>query len=362
MNRDVLLKAESLRLHYRSEKGIVRAVDGVDLEIRRGEALVVLGESGCGKTSFTRALLRLLPRNVHDYSGKVLLRVGDRQGPRKGDPVAGSDEPDLTPSSESPSAGEEEASAEMVDVMELGDERFRREVRWNKISMVMQAAMNAMNPVVRVGEQVAEPLRSGLGWPKKKALARAAEVFALVGLPKDFLTRYPFELSGGMRQRAVLAMALVTEPDLVLMDEPTSALDVLTQASILNVLKRIKSELSTSFLLITHDVSTSSELADRVALMYAGQIVEASDARDFYLKPAHPYAHMLMASVPRLHDTTRPKHIPGQPPSLLDLPAGCRFADRCPKRFEKCGEDPPSALHAGGRKIKCWLFHEGGER
>lgn len=199
-----------------------------------------------------------------------------------------------------------------------------------------------------------------LGWPRARALARAAEVFGLVGLPKDFLQRYPFELSGGMRQRAVLAMALVTEPDLVLMDEPTSALDVLTQASILNVLKTIKRELGTSFLLITHDVSTSSELADRVALMYAGQVVETSRASHFYLEPAHPYAHMLMASVPRLRDTRRPGHIPGQPPSLLDLPNGCRFGDRCPRRFERCGEDPSPVTLEGERLVRCWRFHEGG--
>ncbi len=323
MTNDTLLRMENLRLHYRATKGVVRAVDGVNLEIRRGEALVVLGESGCGKTSLTRAILRLLPRNIHEYSGRVLL--GDS------------------------------------DIMTFGEERFRKEIRWNRISMVMQAAMNAMNPVIRVGEQVAEPLRSGHGWPRGKALDRAAEVFSLVGLPDDFLGRYPFELSGGMRQRAVLAMALVTEPDLVLMDEPTSALDVLTQASILNVLKRIKSELNTSFVLITHDVSTSSELADRVALMYAGQIVEASSAEHFYLEPAHPYSHMLMASVPRLQDTRSPESIPGHPPSLLDLPATCRFADRCPSRFEACDTDPEQVELAGGRKVRCWLFSKEGE-
>jgi peptide/nickel transport system ATP-binding protein len=239
MAGDVLLRVEDLTLHYRSERGIVRAVDGVSFDVRRGEALVLLGESGCGKSSLAKALMRLMPRNLHHFSGRVEL--------------------------------------DGTDTMAYPEERFRREVRWLRMSLVMQAAMNALNPVVRVGEQVAEPLRIHLGWSRTRAFERAAQAFAQVGVASDFLQRYPFELSGGMRQRVVLAMALVTEPELVIMDEPTSALDVLTQASIMNVLKRIKRELGTSFILITHDVATSSEIADRVALMYAGQIAELAD-------------------------------------------------------------------------------------
>jgi peptide/nickel transport system ATP-binding protein len=314
---DTLLEVEGLELHYRTRPGILRAVDGVGLDIRRGEALVVLGESGCGKTSLGRALLRLLPRNVARYGGQVRL-----QG---------------------------------TDIMTYDDERFRREVQWLRISMVMQAAMNALNPVVRVGEQVAEPLRVHRGWARARALERAAQAFAQVGVSTDFLSRYPFELSGGMRQRAVLAMALVTEPDLVILDEPTSALDVLTQAGIMNVLKTIKREQGTSFLLITHDVATSSEIADRVALMYAGQVVEVADAARFFAEPAHPYSRLLMASVPRLRETRRPVHIPGEPPSLLDPPRGCRFAARCPDRHERCAEVPPSFGLPGRHRVACWL-------
>lgn len=173
-------------------------------------------------------------------------------------------------------------------------------------------------------------------------------------LPADFLGRYPFELSGGMRQRAVLAMALITEPELVILDEPTSALDVLTQAKIMNVLKEIKGRLDTSFVLITHDVGTSSELADRVALMYGGQMVEQSDAQRFFTDPLHPYAQMLMASVPRLHEIREPEHIPGQPPNLLNPPEGCRFADRCPQRFERCAVDPVVTTLPDGCMVRCW--------
>jgi oligopeptide/dipeptide ABC transporter ATP-binding protein len=323
-NEQPLLRVEDLCMHYRTERGTVRAVDRVSFDVNRNEAIVLLGESGCGKTSLTKALLRMLPRNVGEYSGRIWL--------------------------------------DGTDIMALGEEEFRDQVRWVRISMVMQAAMNALNPVVRVGEQVAEPLRVHRRWPRARALERAAEVFKLVGLPSDFLQRYPFELSGGMRQRAVLAMALVTEPQLVILDEPTSALDVLTQANIMNVLKRIKRDTGTSFLLITHDVATSSEIADRVALMYAGEIVELADARHFFHEPAHPYAKLLMASVPRLREVRQPEFIPGQPPSLLDPPAGCRFASRCPSRFERCGEHPPLLPLPGVRKSRCWLHAENVKR
>lgn len=315
---DTLLKVENLRLSYQTERGIVTAVDGLNFDIHRQEALVVLGESGCGKSSLAKALLRVLPRNVHHYSGRVLLNG--------------------------------------VDLMALDAEDFRRDIQWQRISLVMQASMNALNPVVRVGEQVAEPLWVHRGQSRQKAIKRAGEVFELVGVPGDFINRYSFELSGGMRQRVVLAMALVAEPDLVIMDEPTSALDVLTQAGIMNRLKCIKRELGTSFMLITHDVATSSEIADRVALMYAGQIVELNGAAEFFSKPAHPYGKLLMDSVPRLHQTRQPDHIPGQPPNLMMLPSGCRFADRCPARFDRCAEDPTPQALSKRDEVRCWLY------
>ena len=180
-------------------------------------------------------------------------------------------------------------------------------------------------------------------------------MFQHVGVPVDFINRYPFELSGGMRQRVALAMALVTAPDLVMLDEPTSALDVLTQANIFNLLKRIKSEMATSFVLITHDIATSSELADRVAVMYAGQIVEVADSSRFFKEPRHPYSAKLMASVPRLRGDAEPDFITGQPPSLIKPPTGCRFAARCPRRFERCSEEPP-ITNIGDDIVKCWLY------
>lgn len=313
-----LLEIDNLVLHFKTNYGSVQAVDGVNFTLGTNRAVVILGESGCGKSSLAKALLRLLPRNVDKYSGSVFLSG--------------------------------------TDVMTLDDEEYRQNVRWVGMSLVPQAAMNSLNPVLKVGDQVAEPANVHLGLNKTEALSLVYKMFHHVGVPADFVDRYPFELSGGMRQRVALAMALVTSPSLIVLDEPTSALDLLTQANIMNVLKRIKHELGTSFILITHDIATSSELADEVAIMYAGQIVETGDARDFFPAPLHPYSQMLMASVPRLRSDSDPMFITGQPPSLMNPPKGCRFAARCPFRFEKCDEEPPT-FQKGNRKVKCWL-HE----
>jgi len=313
-----LLKIEDLVLHFKVGKtGVVRAVDGVNFNLGFKEAVVVLGESGCGKTSLAKAILRLLPKNIEKYSGKVILNG--------------------------------------VDTMAMDDETYRKEIRWVKMSMVPQAAMNSLNPVMKVGEQVAEPVVVHSGASKEDALKQARKMFAHVGVPDQFIDRYAFELSGGMRQRSAIAMALVTAPDLIILDEPTSALDVLTQANIFNVLKHIKNEMETSFILITHDIATSSELADKVAVMYAGQIVEVSDAERFFHEPLHPYAKKLMASVPKMRATVEPDFIVGQPPSLLDPPTGCRFAERCPRRFDLCKDEPPVEVK-DGRTVKCWLY------
>lgn len=315
-NSNSLFRTENLLLHFRTVKGIVQAVDEVSFDLGYKEAVVILGESGCGKSSLAKAILRLLPRNVASYSGKIYL---DR-----------------------------------LELMAMGEEQFRQQIRWARISMVPQAAMNALNPVLRVGDQVAEPVLVHTGVKKEQALSQARKMFQHVGVPEGFLNRYAFELSGGMRQRVAIAMALVTAPKLIILDEPTSALDVLTQANIYNVLKRIKHDLEISFILITHDIATSSELADRVAVMYAGQIVEVSDAHRFFNNPLHPYSQMLMASVPRLRAEQDPQFITGQPPSLLNPPKGCRFADRCPSRFGRCDEDPP-VVKKDGITVKCWL-------
>ncbi len=312
-----LLKIEDLVLYFRTTKGVVKAVDKVNFDLGFNEAVVVLGESGCGKTSLAKAILRLLPKNVQSYSGHIYLNGRD--------------------------------------IMALGEEEFRRNVRWNQMSMVPQAAMNALNPVLRIGDQVAEPFIVHTGATKGDAMIQAHRMFQHVGVPDEFMQRYAFELSGGMRQRSAIAMALVTAPELIILDEPTSALDVLTQANIFNVLKSLKKELAISYILITHDIATSSELADKVAVMYAGQIVEVSPATEFFLEPLHPYSKMLMDSVPRLRGVKEPDFIVGQPPSLLNPPTGCRFAERCPRRFSACTQEPP-VYTRDNRLVKCWLY------
>ncbi len=309
------LQVEDLHLHYRTRRGAVRAVDGVSLEIEQGRTLAVVGESGCGKSSMANAILRVLPRNVARFDGKVLLDGND--------------------------------------VMAYDGETFRREVRWKGISMIFQGAMNALNPVIRVGHQVAEPLVHHLDAEKDEAIAEANESLRKVGLPSMTGDRYPHELSGGMKQRVVIAMAMILKPRLMILDEPTSALDVMTQANIINLLKDVQKREGLSYMFITHDLALASELADSLAIMYAGRIAEIGSADDIYLGPGHPYTRLLLNSVPLLRADAAPSSIPGTPPDLVNPPKGCRFRPRCPFAFEKCTETPP--LFGSKQRAACWL-------
>ncbi|MGI6081827.1 MAG: ABC transporter ATP-binding protein [Limnochordia bacterium] len=317
-----VLRVEDLVVHYRTRAGTVQAVDGVSFSLGKGRTLAVLGESGCGKSSLGRGLLRLLPRNVKTYSGSIF--IGD------------------------------------LDTMALGNHRYRRDVRWQRLALVPQAAMNTLNPVLKVGYQVAEPLLVHRQVNhKSEAFKKVSGLFSLLGLSSDFLNRYAFELSGGMRQRVAIAMALIADPDVVILDEPTSALDLLTQANIMNVLKQIKKDMGMTFIFITHDVGTASELADDVAVMYAGEIVELARAGDFYTNPRHPYSEKLMASVPTLREEKELQFIAGQPPSLINPPVGCRFAARCHKRLPQCAEQEPPMVNVDrGSQVKCWLYQQ----
>ncbi|MCS7103951.1 MAG: ABC transporter ATP-binding protein [Thermofilaceae archaeon] len=318
-----ILTVKDLRLYYTTRKGVVKAVDGVSFDIRRGETLAVVGESGCGKTSLARALIRLLPRNIHTFDGSVVL--------------------------------------DNRELMKLSEEEFRRQVQWSKISMVFQGAQNSLNPVLRVGFQIAEPLVIHKGVPREEALAEARKYLRMVGVHESFADRYPFELSGGMKQRAIIAMALITRPYVMILDEPTSALDVITQANIMNLLKSIKDEWGVSYIFITHDIALSSELADKVMVMYAGHMVELTTSEEFYTNPQHPYSQKLMASVPSLRADKKLEFIPGAPPSLISPPPGCRFHPRCPYVMDVCrSEEPPNVEVKPGHVVKCWLYAKGG--
>ena len=319
MTSNNILEVEKLNLYYATRKGAVKAVDDVSFTLQKGKTLALVGESGCGKSSLAKAIIRLLPRNIDTYNGKIFL--------------------------------------EGQNTMELNERRYREAVRWKRISMVFQGALNSLNPVLRVGYQVAEPLLIHEKMEKKEALERALEALKLLRIPVAFVDRYPFELSGGMKQRTVIAMALISNPEIVILDEPTSALDVITQANILNLLKKLKSDMDLSFIYITHDIAVSSELADSVAVMYAGEIAEIADANEFYKKPAHPYSQLLMASVPTLRTDKDLVFIPGAPPSLIDPPMGCRFHPRCPRRMDRCMKESPVKTELRhGHYIRCWLY------
>jgi len=313
-----LLDVRDLVLYYATRKGPVKAVDHVSFFIEEGETLALVGESGCGKTSIGISLLRVLPRNVHTYTGEVIFD------------------------------GE--------DVMKLSDEEFRRRIRWRKMSMVFQGAMNALNPVLTVGFQVAEPLMLHEGMNKKEALEKATEALKSVGLPEVIVNRYPHELSGGMKQRVVIAMALLMRPKFIILDEPTSALDLMTQANLMNLLKDLKWDMGLTYMLITHDMPLAAELADKIAVMYAGKIVELGTAEQILLDPKHPYTIGLVGSVPTLRYEKEVTFIPGIVPSLIDPPEGCRFHPRCSKAMDKCKEEPPFIEVEPGRYIACWLY------
>ncbi|MBS7610339.1 ABC transporter ATP-binding protein [Candidatus Bathyarchaeota archaeon] len=313
-----MLNVENLILHYQTRRGIVRAVDGVSFTIVKGETMALVGESGCGKSSTANAIMRLLPRNVASFSGKVEL--------------------------------------EGEDLMKLQDREFSRRIAWKRISMVFQGAMNSLNPVLRVGYQVAEPLIIHEGFDMRHALKKVMEVMELVRLPSSIVDRYPHELSGGMKQRVVIAMALIMGPSLVILDEPTSALDVITQANIMNTLKDLKKSLGLAYIFITHDLDLASELADKVAVMYGGKIVELGKAEDIFEDPRHPYTERLIASVPTLRTDRKLEFIPGAPPDLINPPTGCLFHPRCPFIHEICKKKPPAPVEEGERRILCWLY------
>jgi peptide/nickel transport system ATP-binding protein len=325
-----VLEVENLVVEYATRTRTTRAVDGVSLAIGPGEILGLAGESGCGKSTLGNAIMQLLRPPARIASGRVLFRGSD--------------------------------------LISLSDEQLRRH-RWRNVSMVFQSAMNALNPVMRTGNQFVDMMRAHERVSKRDALGRAGELLELVGIDKRRLRAYPHELSGGMRQRVIIAMALALEPDLVIMDEPTTALDVVVQREILQQVRELQAELGFAVLFVTHDLSLLLELAHRVAIMYAGEVVEVAPAAALRDGARHPYTTGLLSSFPPLTGPVeRLAGIAGSPPDLAAPPSGCRFHPRCPHcvpgdtplRRRQVGERPLLREVAPGHLVACHLVEEGG--
>lgn len=316
-----LLSLQNLQTHFFTEDGVVRSVDGVSYDVAPGEVLGVVGESGCGKSVTALSIMGLIP----NPPGRV---VGGR------------------------------IEFEGQNLLDLG-EREMRKIRGNRISMIFQEPMTALNPVFTVGEQVIEAAVLHQGLSKAEARRKAVEMFDLVGIPSpdQRVDEYPHQLSGGMKQRVMIAMALICRPKLLIADEPTTALDVTIQAQILDLLGDLQRELGMSVILITHDLGVVAETAHRVAVMYAGRIIEFSDVKTVFENPKHPYTRGLFRSLPVMGARKdRLEVIPGSVPDLVNLPAGCRFAPRCPDVMDHClKEDPELLALTGQHQVACHL-------
>jgi peptide/nickel transport system ATP-binding protein len=318
-----LLEVTDLTVTYHTQAGPVPAVRGVDLRIDRGEVLGLAGESGCGKSTIVSAILRLLPPGT-ETTGRVLLNG--------------------------------------QDVLSMRAGRLRA-LRWTEASVIFQGAMHALNPVRRIGDQIAEAILIHQQAGEREALTRVNDLLEKVGLPPRRMRDYPHELSGGQKQRVMIAMALACAPNLVIADEPTTALDVMVQAQVLKLLKDLQRELGLAMLFITHDLSVLVEVSDRLAIMYAGKIVEEGPARDVFRQPAHPYTKALAAAFPEIGDgrfRMAPTGLGGDPPFPTDVPAGCPFHPRCPVAFEDCPHTEPDLFPAGpDRRAACLLVRTG---
>lgn len=323
---DVLLRVEDLKTYFYTEEGIVPGVDGVSFEVRKGETLAIVGESGCGKSATALSILRI----VQSPPGRIIggrILFGD------------------------------------VDLLQLSEKRMR-DIRGNEISMIFQEPMTSLNPVFTVGEQISQPLRYHQKLDRKQARERAIEMIRLVGIadPERVIDQYPHQCSGGMRQRIMIAMALACRPQILIADEPTTALDVTIQAQILHLMMEMKEEIGASIVLITHDLGVVAETSDNIMVMYAGQAVEYATCDQLFEKPMHPYTVGLLNSIPKLNEEVEKLYtIRGSVPNATQFPSGCRFADRCDHCTQRCIDQAPPLYDLGdGRRVRCFLYNEGG--
>ncbi len=323
VDTDNVLKVENLKINFFTRKGIVYAVDDISFTLKKGETLGLVGESGCGKTTTVLGLMKMVPTPGEIIGGRIL--IGGK------------------------------------DIIPLSENEMRKKVRWEKISMVFQGAMNCLTPVYTIEKQMMETIQEHKNIDRLQAKKCIINYLNLVGLPEDTIRRYPHELSGGMKQRIVIATALFLEPKIVICDEPTTALDVVVQAQIINLIKRLKKKLGLSVIFITHDLATEAEVADRLLVMYAGKLVEIGTNEQIYGKQGlrHPYTEKLLKASPRLHEKVEElSFIPGTPPNLVDPPSGCRFHPRCSEAMERCKKDEPPLIEVEPEhRIACWRNH-----
>jgi len=316
---DTLLDVRNLIAYYMTPTAPVRAVDNVSFNVTEKEILGIAGESGCGKSTLAYSILRLLKPPGYIRGGEVLFKGSD--------------------------------------LLKIEEEELRR-IRWKHISYIPQSSMNALNPVMRIEEQIGDAVRNHEKISKGELRKRIEDLLVSVGLSPSVAHMYPHELSGGMRQRVVIAMAMALNPELIIADEPTTALDVVVQRGILQLLRDIRSKLKASVIMITHDMAAQAQIVDRLAIMYAGKIVEIGDANDLFNDPLHPYSRALISAIPSISEKKKLKGVPGFPPDLRSPPPGCRFYPRCPHRIPgKCNVDEPRLIEVkNGRLVACHLY------
>ncbi len=321
---ETILEVDNLKISFKTQLGRITPLDGVSFSLSKGETLGIVGESGCGKTITAFSIMRLLPKNA--FLGED-ARIAFRG----------------------------------KDILSLGKEELQK-IRGKSISMVFQEPMTSLNPLYTIGWQISEVYRLHEGLSEEGAMTRSVEMLRLVGIPepKKRVTEFPHQLSGGMRQRVMIAMALACSPELLIADEPTTALDVTIQAQVLELMNELKDKFSTATIIITHDLGVIAEMCDRVLVMYAGQIVESGDIFDIFDKPMHPYTKGLINSIPKIEiskkDQKKLNVINGYVPHPSNFPDGCRFRPRCPMAFEKCLDKPPMIESEGHHSVRCWLF------
>jgi len=314
-----LLDVKNLRTYFKTRGGMVKAVDNVSLQLDKGDALGLAGESGCGKTTTALSIMRLLPFNAQILSGKILLND--------------------------------------VDLLKIDDETLRKEIRMKQLSMIFQGAMNALNPVFKVGDQIRQAIITHEDITKDAAWERVRELLSLVGINPNRAVDYPHEFSGGMKQRAIIAMSLACNPELIIADEPVTALDVIVQAQILELIRNLREKLGLSMIMITHDLSVIADTCNKAAIMYAGKIVEMADSITIFKQPEHPYTQGLIANFPSISGEKKDfEPISGSPPNLISPPKGCRFHPRCPYAEKKCMSEEPDMFEIKrGHYVTCHL-------